>query len=78
VKLGRRPLAGLGPSGSGAREREKRAAAGKQAELWATVAENGPRRKEIPFLFLFLIFQSIFKRFSNPNLNLIKPLISKI
>jgi hypothetical protein len=34
--------------------------AGRQAEAWAAVGENGPRRKEIPFLFLFPIFQSKF------------------
>jgi hypothetical protein len=35
-----------------------RAMTGRLAEEWAAVGENGPRRKEIPFLFLFLIFQS--------------------
>jgi hypothetical protein len=49
--------------------------AGGQAELWAAV-RSGPRRKEIPFFSNFS--KQIFKGFSNPNLNLIKPLISKI
>jgi hypothetical protein len=34
MKLGRRPLAGLGPSGNGARERER----------WAARGEGRPRR----------------------------------
>jgi hypothetical protein len=43
-------------------------ARGGQAEAWAAVGENGPRRKEIPFLFLFSNFSKPnFKEFSNPN-----------
>jgi hypothetical protein len=42
-------------------------ARGGQAELWAAV-RSGPRRKEIPFLFLFSNFSKPnFKEFSNPN-----------
>jgi hypothetical protein len=56
-----------------------RAMTGRLAEEWAAVGENGLRRKEIPFFFSFSNFSKPnFKEFSNPNLNLIKPLISKI
>jgi hypothetical protein len=73
VKLGRRPLAGLGPSGSGRGKNGGPRALGcgkKRAEF---------RMKRISLFFSFSNFSKpIFKRFSNPNLNLIKPLISKI
>jgi hypothetical protein len=66
---------------AGARRGSERATRddGRLAEEWAAVGENGLRRKEIPFFFSFSNFSKPnFKEFSNPNLNLIKPLISKI
>jgi hypothetical protein len=60
-----RKMAGAGEVG--------RVLAGRD-ELWA---EN---RKKMIFLFFFFsnFSKQVFKRFSNPNLNLIKPLKPKI
>jgi hypothetical protein len=56
--LGQRRLAGLGPSGT--RGRERRAARGRKLAR-AELGRKLKREKTIPFLFLFTIFQSIFK-----------------
>jgi hypothetical protein len=72
----------IGPAGRAwarpTRERTREEEAGRaltgRDELWA---EN---RKKMIFLFFFFsnFSKQIFKRFSNPNLNLIKPLKPKI
>jgi hypothetical protein len=74
---GRLTATGLGPrseAGSG----ERRAARGKGRPSTGLREESGPREEKFLFFFFSNFSKQIFKRFSNPNLNLIKPLISKI
>jgi hypothetical protein len=78
VKLGRWPLAGLGPSGkrgAGGREKETGRVHGRPRR-----AELGRKPKEVdfPFLFLFQFFKTIFQKILKSILNLIQTTQYKI
>jgi hypothetical protein len=71
-------MTGLGPRGKMAGAGEGSGPLRQAGELGC--GRKAAREKKKKFLsFFFSNFsKQIFKRFSNPNLNLIKPLISKI